>query len=111
MLQLILSPILAAIRWLGVTVAPWLMQGLVAKILVSLGISIVSAGAVLVAFNTLLGIAVDQVAAISSAHAAAFQLAALFGVFKALSLIASTALAKATWLAARPTLGLFNNNQ
>lgn len=109
MLKLLLDPILAGIRWLGLTAAPWLMQGLIAKILVQLGITIVSAGAVLIAFNTLLGIAVDQVAAISSAHAAAFQLAALFGVFKALSLIASTALAKATWLAARPTLGLFNS--
>lgn len=107
-MNFLIQPILNGIRWLGVTVAPWLVQGLIAKILVQLGVAVVSAGVVLVSFNTLLGIAIDQIAVLSGAYAGAFQLMALFGVFKALSLIASVYLAKVTWLAAKPTLKLFD---
>lgn len=100
-----------AIRWLALTAGPWLLQGFIAKLLIQLGIAVVSAAVVLVAFNTLLSIAVAQVASLSAANAAAFNLMALFGVFKALSLIASTALAKATWLAAKPHMSWFQQGQ
>lgn len=111
MLQALLSPILAGVRWLGVTAGPWLLSSFVSSLLVKLGIAVVSAGAVIVAFNTVMAIAISQVSTLSGAFPQVVQLLALFGVFEGLSLIASVYLAKLTWLAAKPSLTLFQAQQ
>jgi hypothetical protein len=108
------APVLAGIRWLGAVVLPGLATGFVAHILAKLSISVITGVVIFESAEWLINFLNGQISALGgsgAAAAAALQLMSLFGVFEALSLIASAYLAKATWLMMKPSLAMIGPGQ
>lgn len=101
-----INPILTALRWLAITAFPFMASAFVVGFLVKVGVAITSWAVILLTAETLRDIAVEQMANIGAGEVgvSVLGLLGLFGVFEGLSLIVSTMLAKATWLAIRPSL-------
>jgi Protein of unknown function (DUF2523) len=101
-----ITPILNGMRWIAISAFPIMASAFVVGFLVKVGVGITSWAVILLTAETLRDIAIDQLATIGAGDAGAsvLGLLGLFGVFEGLSLIVSTMLAKATWLAIRPSL-------
>ena len=106
MLAAFITPILSAFRWLAITAFPVMASAFVVGLLVKIGVGITSWAVILLTAETLRDMAIDQLTNIGAGEVggAVLGLLGLFGVFEGLSLIVSTMLAKATWLAIRPSL-------
>lgn len=106
MLAPFITPILTAIRWLGIHALPLMLSSFVFGLLVKIGVGITSMLVILWSAEWLRDYAVAQLATIGAgeAGAAVLSILSMFGVFEGLSLIVSAYLAKATWLSIRPSL-------
>jgi len=106
MLAPFITPILTAIRWLGIHALPIMLSSFVFGLLVKIGVGITSFVVIVWSAEWLRDFAIAQLAVIGAGEAggAVLSLLSLFGVFEGISLIVSSYLAKATWLAIRPSL-------
>lgn len=110
MLAPFITPILTAIRWLGINALPFMLSSFVVGLLLKIGVAITSWSVITWAAEYLRDMAISQLAVIQSGTVgnSVIQLLSLFGVFEGISLIVSCYLAKATWLAIQPSLTWIN---
>ena len=106
MLAPFITVILNAIRWLGVSLMPIMLSSFVVGLLVKFSVAVTSWMVITFTAEYLRDQAIIYLADINTgtAGAAVYAMLSLFGVFEGLSLIVSTMLAKASWLAIRPSL-------
>lgn len=100
------ASLFALLRWLTISAVPFMLSAFVVGLFVKLGLAVGSMAVIVYAANTLKDMALSQLSTIAagSAGAAVLELLALFGVFEGISLIVSSMLAKASWMAVRPSL-------
>lgn len=86
MLGLLLEPILIALRWLGVSVVPWLISGAISAIVGRILLAVAYFSAVSVAANYVVSLASSQLSGVPGNIFAGVQ---YFGVFTAISVVIS----------------------
>ncbi len=105
-----ITPILSAIRWLGLNALPVMLSTFVVSLLIKIGVAVTSFYIIYELSIMLRDMAIDQLSTIGGGAVgqSVLGLLAMFGVFEGLSLIVSSLLAKATWLAVKPSLTWIN---
>ncbi|MDR4520009.1 MAG: hypothetical protein R3E36_05335 [Nitrosomonas sp.] len=105
-----ITPILSAIRWLGLNALPVMLSSFVVGLLIKVGVAVTSFWIIYELSIILRDMAIAQLAVVGGGAVgeSVLGLLALFGVFEGMSLIVSSLLAKATWLAVKPSLTWIN---
>ncbi|MHB0992094.1 MAG: DUF2523 family protein [Burkholderiales bacterium] len=86
MLGLLIQPILLALRWLGVSIVPWLISGAISAVVGRILLAVAYFSAVSVAANYVVSLASSQ---LSGVPANIFNGVQYFGVLTAISIVIS----------------------
>jgi len=107
MLAPFITPILTAIRWLGINLLPVMLSSFVVGLLVKFGVAVTSWMVITYTAEYMRDQALTYMGTIGAGTAgdSVLGLLSMFGVFEGISIIVSVLLAKAAWQALKPTLG------
>lgn len=100
------SALFGLIRWAAVTALPVMLSTFVVGLFVKAGLAIGSMFVIYASAEYLKNFAIQQLSAIGSGTVGVqvLDMMAMFGILEGISLVISTALAKATWLMIQPSL-------
>lgn len=94
------------LRWIAVTAAPVILTSFIVGLFVKMGLAMGSMYVIYASAEYLKNFALQQMAVIGAGTIGGqvLDMMGMFGVLEGISLVISTALAKATWLMIQPSL-------